>query len=200
MPLPAFTRALPPRPPLMLQPLGGLLVVSGPPLGGKGPLAAGLHDQLPGSVKLEMADTLDAGAPNGSRAGATGEGALLQEARRCLAPGLGRVAPVVILCARFSGPRVRSQAARVSRELRVRFLLVEATSSTFRSLRRLSRLLLSAEEAAARLERFRLEAGAYVRVSAAELKRLPALALDHVLGDLEGATARVLEAWLRAGA
>ena len=47
MPEPVVARATPPRLPLVLQPLGGILVVSGPPLGGKGPLAARLHDLLP---------------------------------------------------------------------------------------------------------------------------------------------------------
>jgi len=147
----APARGRPLRLPLVLQPLGGLLVVSGPPLGGKGPLAARLHDQLPGSAKLEAADNLETGWPGGSRGESAREEALLQEAARRLAPGRGRLAPIVIVCARFPTLRLRSRAAAVAKELRVRFLLVEATSSTLFSLRRLSKMFLTAEEAAARL-------------------------------------------------
>jgi hypothetical protein len=57
-------------------------------------------------------------------------------------------------------------------------------------------MFLPPEEAAARLERYRLGVEAYEQVSVTELQRLPALALGSVLADLEGATARVLDAWL----
>lgn len=192
----ASARATRSRLPLILQPLGGLLVISGPPLGGKGPLAARLHDQLPGSVKLEAADNLETRWPGGSRGGSTGEEGLLKEAARRLAPGRGRLAPIVILCARFPTLRLRSRAAAVAKELRVRFLLVEAASSTLFSLRRLSKMFLTAEEAAARLERYRLGVEAYAKVSASERQRLPALTLDSVLGDLDDATARVVDTWI----
>lgn len=184
-------RERPSRLPLLLRPLGGLLVVSGPPLGGKGPLAASLHERLPGSEKVEVADNLANGSGD-----ASDERPLLSEARARLARALGSSTPVVIMCARFATSELRAEAARTAEELQVRFLLVEASSSSLRSMERLSRLLLTADETAARLARYENALRAYQRVSLAERRRLPAICLSGVLGDLEGATARAVAAWV----
>ena len=118
----------------------------------------------------------------------------------CASPrtGPGAPSPIVILCARFATSRLRSRAAAVAMKLRVRFLLVEANSSTHHCVRRLSRMLLTAEEMAGRLERYRLELEDFEQVSASEVRHLPTSSwAGSLLGNLEGATASVVEAWLQ---
>ncbi len=170
-------------------------MVSGPPLGGKGPLAANLHEALPGTVKIEVPDNLGAGPSEASDEARGGEEGLLREARRLLVRPNGSPGTVVVLCARFATPGLRARAARVASDLGVRFLLIEATSSSIRSLRRLSRMFLTAEEATARIERYRIALQTYEPVSASERRELPARPIAGVLSDLEQATARAVTAW-----
>ncbi|MEO8799282.1 MAG: hypothetical protein ABI551_15435 [Polyangiaceae bacterium] len=153
-------------------------------------------------MKLEVADNLSqddavdlSNRPNGTK-DETPEGRMLRKAvrhwqRQPVAP------PIVIVCARFATPSSRLVAAEVARKHEAHFLLVEATSSVIRSLRRVSRLLLPAEETVVRLNRYEEASNAYQAISGAERLRLPALALSGVLKDLDEAARRVLQAWVR---
>ncbi len=166
---------------------GGILVVSGPPLEGKGPLAARLLDELPNAIKLEALDDL---SPRSRPA----EAALLAGARALWATD--RVAePTVIVSARFATPAARKRAAALARELGVRFLLVEVTSTPIRSLRRVTRLFLDAKQTTERLNRYQRAKDTYVALDLEERARLPGISLKRALGDLDEAVLRVARAW-----
>jgi len=180
--------------------IGGMLVVCGPPLGGKGPLAALVAEALPCSIKLESTDNLSreeqSYAPiRQQRSGAASpEQAILQDAA-----GFARqsttASPLIVICARFPTQQIRRSAADLARSLGMRFLLVEATSSSIRSLRRVSQLMLPSEETLRRIARYEKGRAAYKPVSQSERTRLPAVRLKAVLSNLDLATTRVLQAW-----
>jgi len=187
-----------PPPGLQVAP-AGLLVVSGPPLAGKGSLAARIHEALPESVKLELEDNLTSASPyasaaEGSVASVAPEAALLARVPDQLAALQGR-SPAVIVVARFGSPALRQEAANLASRLRLRFLLVEVLSAQERSIRRLSRMFLSAEETADRLTHYREALAAYLPLSDAERAGLPALTLKAVLADVEQAALLALAAW-----
>jgi len=177
------------------------MVVCGPPLGGKGPLAARLHDKLPNTIRLEALDDLsrDGAAyfPKGRFGPATeyAEAVMLREAARAWARR-GENPPLILVCARFESPALRRSAAELARREQMRFMLVEAMSAPLRALHRVSGLMLPVHEMTTRLERFERAQANYQAVSVAERKRLPALTLKAVLADLDRAADRALNAWL----
>lgn len=166
---------------------GGLLVLSGPALEGKGPLAALLAEILPDAIHLggtdDLSTTLD-------------ERVLLGDAARAW-QSRKRLAPTLIVSARFATKAARRRAAALAQSEQMAFLLVECTSSSIRSLRRVSRLFLPAQETAARIERYERAKSSYVALAADEKKSLPAVGLKRVLDDLDAAAAKVTEAWSR---
>ncbi len=184
LPLPSGSRVL-----HRAGPPGGILVVCGPPLEGKGPLTARLIDELPNAVRLESVDDLSGRAKRGA------EPALLAEAR-AIWTSRRTNAPVIIVSARFATPASRKSAAALAREIEAPFLLVESTSAPIRSLRRVSRLFLDARQITERLARYQRAKDAYVALDLDERIRLPAITLKRVLGDLDKAVLRVAEAWL----
>jgi len=152
--------ALTSRTQLAIRPLTGgrLLVVCGPPLGGKGPLAARLEELLPYAVKLEALDNLASQGQSYWRrivrikVADDAERAILRDAL-VVCQTSGAVTPSIVVCARFKTPKLRLTAANFASDRRMRFLLVEARSSPIRALRRSSRLMLSPKETALRSAR-----------------------------------------------
>jgi len=167
---------------------GGLLVLSGPALEGKGPLAALLAELLPDAVHLGGRDDLGK---------ALDERVLLGDAARAW-QSRKRLAPTLIVSARFGTPAARRRAAALAESEHMPFLLVECTSSSIRSLRKVSRLFLPPEETARRIERYEQARASYVALDAEEKKALGARSLKRVLDDLDRAAAKVTEAWSRA--
>lgn len=174
---------------LISAPAGGVLVVCGAPLEGKGPLAARLHDELPNSVKLERRDDLAT-----STRGADLE--LLDEAR-ALWLSQRTVEPTIIVCARFGTPLSRRGAADAAKRFGARFMLVEASSSPIRSLRRVSRMFLDARATTERIERYERAKASYKPLDGDERRRLPAITLTKVLADLDRAVLEVATRWCR---
>lgn len=181
------TRLARARPPRLSWPPGGILVSCGPPLDGKGPLAARLCDALPNAIKLETVDDLS----NRPRAS---ERELLEQARAIWTARLTDE-PVVLVCERFGTPSARKRAALAAREIGARFLLVETMSAPIRSIRRFSRLLLRPQQIAERIGRYQREKPSYVPLHAAERARLPGITVRRALADIDLAVLRVVEAW-----
>lgn len=180
--------------------LGGLLVVCGSPLGGKGPLAARLEELLPYAVKLEASDNL---ATEGqsylprtvrSKAADDAERAILRDAS-ALWQASGTVPPLIVVCARFKTPKLRVAAAKVASDHGKRFLLVEVRSAPIRALRRISRLMLSSKETALRIARYENARQDFELTTAAERAELPAITFGTVLSNLEDTADRVVAVW-----
>ncbi len=163
------------------------MVLGGPALEGKGPLAALLAEILPDATYLGGTDDLTK---------ALDERVLLGDAARAW-QGRKRLAPTLIVSARFATKAARRRAAAMAESEQMAFLFVECTSSSIRSLRRVSRLFLPAQETAARIERYERAKKGYAPLEADEKKSLPALGLKRVLDDLDAAAAKVTEAWSR---
>jgi hypothetical protein len=183
-----------------ILPLGGLLVVSGPPLGGKGPLAARIEETMPNCLKLEAVDNLAVArqsyVPKGPRRKITTEveHAILRDARRCLqAPSA--IPPLVVVCARFRTPALRRNAAEAALALGARFLLVEARSSPIRSLQRITRLVLPPRETVRRIAAYESARRNYEALTSKERAELPALTFKSVLSNLDVTVERLLLAW-----
>gem|GEM_PF-5708124 len=77
----------------------------------------------------------------------------------------------------------------------MRFLLVEAMSSPIRSLRRISRLMLSSKEITQRIERYDRTQSIYAPTTPAERAKLPGLAYKTVLANLDDVAERVVSTW-----
>jgi hypothetical protein len=105
------------------------------------------------------------------------------------------VSPVVIVCARFQTSSLRRAAADFALSKGMRFLLVEAMSSPIRSLRRISRLMLSSKETAQRIERYDRTQSIYKPTTSAERAKLPGLAYKTVLANLDDVAERVVSTW-----
>jgi len=185
---------------LLIVPRGGLLIVSGPPLGGKGPLAAALEESLPNCLKLEAVDNLSVAGQSYRPRTQSGktltevEPAILRDAVRCLQTP-NAVPPLVLVCARFPTAALRRQAAEVAVAASAKFLLVEAISSPIRSLRRVSRLILPPDEMARRFAAYESARRAYEALTGRERASLPAVTFKSVLSDLGGTVQRVVAAW-----
>ncbi len=190
--------ALCPEETVLPFPQKGLLVVCGPPLGGKGPLAARIEELLPNALKIESVDNLaHEGQMYLSRSGSgvrEAEPALLREASRVWR-NAETVPPLVIISARFATPAIRREAADFASAQGTRFLLIEALSAPIRSLRRISRLMLSSQETVLRLARYERARNAYQPTTAKERARLPALAFKSVLSHLEDVAERIVAEW-----
>lgn len=194
--------ALTSRTQLAIRPLtgGGLLVVCGPPLGGKGPLAARLEELLPYAVKLETLDNL---ASEGQsylqrivriEVADDAERAILRDAL-VVCQASRAVTPLIVVCARFKTPKLRLTAANFASDRGMRFLLVEARSSPIRALRRISRLMLSPKETALRIARYENARRDFEPTTAAERAKLPAITFKAVLSNLDDAADRVVAVW-----
>ncbi len=167
---------------------GGLLLISGPALEGKGALAAALAERLPDAVLIGGPDDL-----GGDR---IEERVVLESA---LEAWRARRSPAttIIAVGRFPTRVMRRDAARRAREERMAFLLVECTSSAIRSLRQVSRLFLPTQEAVARMQRYEDARRRYVGVDDDERRTLPAMCVRRVLANVEDAAERVALAWAR---
>ncbi len=180
---------------------GGLIVVFGPPLGGKSLIAAGLADSLPRVIKLEAIDNLDQKSdywPRGGVFGRTRSGPelrLLTAARGSWSRRPRSSPPTIIVSARFGSPRLRGAAIRAASKAGMRVLLVEALSSELRSLRRIPLSLLPPEEMDRRLETYRRAVGEYQPVGAGEARTRPCLRLRHVLADPDASVRRIVTEW-----
>jgi len=192
--------ALSPKNAIRSLPRGGILVVCGPPLGGKGPLAARVEELLPYAVKIESTDNLASERQEyglriaRSKYSGEVESALLRDASR-ICRAQDEVPPLIILCARFATPALRHAAAKFATKEDVRFLLVEANSAPIRSLRRISNLMLSPKEMLARIARYELARDQYEPTTAAERSKLPALTFKSVLSNLEDIANRIVGEW-----
>ena len=172
----------------------------GPPLGGKGPLAARVEEMLPYCVKVESIDNLSREDQSyTARAGrstvfADVESTILRDAFRVWRLS-ETVSPVIIVCARFQTSLLRRAAADFALSKGMRFLLVEAMSSPIRSLRRISRLMLSSKETTQRIERYDRTQSIYEPTTPAERAKLPGLAYKTVLANLDDVAERVVSTW-----
>lgn len=180
---------------------GGLLVVGGPPLGGKSILASRLAECLPQSIKLDTIDNLaqegELWYPDGptGRAVTNPNREMLEVARRIWSRRQAPDSPVIIVSGRFATRAERATARATARSAGMRFLFVEARSNDIRALRRVSLLVLPAAELVKRFERYERIVRRYRPIDQAEAKEFPTLKLRQVLGDLESALIRVLKAW-----
>jgi len=170
-----------------------MIAIGGPPLGGKGVLAARLADCFPRVVKLELSDDLISSSGNG-HAPAT-LSALLGRAKQVWRDSPAARRPTILVVARFATPTRRRRARAAARAERMRFLFVEARSSEEAVLRRLARPLLSRRELEERVRRYAAALRSYRAVNAAERLYLPALSLARVQSRLDQASERVIEAW-----
>lgn len=178
-------------------PSGGLIVIGGPPFGGRGALAALLAEWLPRSLKLETVEELsrETFPPNvptpavGARASAAAVAAAI---KRIQVAGPKRI---VIVAGRFERPQTRRLAYESARESGVPFLYVEARSSNIRAIRRMFPLLHARTNPARKLELYERALERYVALDARERARLPSVALRAVLSDLDAACASVLSTW-----
>lgn len=181
-------------------PNGGLLVVSGLPLGGKVPLAAKLSELMPGCVGLHAIDNLSferqiySPVYGGNAVLGDVEAAILQDAEACWREAKTATL-LIIACARFSTRGLRRKAADSALTAGKPFLLIEAHSPPIRSLRRVSHLELSARETAARVARYDQARRTYQAISNTERAELPAMSFSSVLSHLDDVAARVLTAW-----
>jgi hypothetical protein len=179
---------------------GGLLVVGGPPLGGKSVLASRLAECLPQSIKLETIDNLaqedELWYPDGptGKAVASPNLEMLKVARRLWSRRRSE-SPVIIVSGRFDTPAARSAARETARSAGMPFLFVEARSNDIRALRRISILALPTAEMVKRLDLYEKTVRGYLPVRSDEARAFRLLRLGRVLGNLDGALVRVLEAW-----
>jgi len=169
-----------------------MIAIGGPPLGGKGVLAAELIEWLPRAVKLEIPDDLlgEHAVLGGGRADA-----LLAEAEQLWRAAGSEFPPTLLVVARFASPARRRRARVLARGAGMRFLFVEAQSSRARARERLFERALTEAEARERFGRYRAALQNYLPVHRAEQIALPALKLRRVQSELDTAVARVLEAW-----
>ncbi len=181
-------------------PAGGLILVGGPPFHGKSVLAARLADILPFAHKLEVVDTLRSGAeehwlPHGM------EGppqlrplrAMLDAAVRAWKRGTPH--PIVVVAARAGTPAARRLAHRRAEAEGIKFLYVESKAHTIRAFQRLSALSLPKEELIRVMHRYEQALARYEPIDGLEMKTLPALRLNMVLTDVDGAARAVLSRW-----
>ena len=176
---------------------GGLIAIGGPPLGGRGPLAAMVADSLARTVKLETVDTLTRETfSSGTRQRVVGSAAmesLVAAAVKHLQTTRPR--PIVIAVARFEKPADRALAARAAEALGVRFLYVEARSSNIRSIRRLFKLLGPDLDPVRQIVVHEAAVRRYRAVRSDEAVALPCVVLSSVLRDLDAACLAVCNAW-----
>jgi hypothetical protein len=196
------SRSLPGRQP-QVQSAGGLIVVGGPPFHGKAVLAARLADILPYACKLEAIDSLSALGEHWYPEGpalAPREAPLarlLEAAVDVWQRNRDSAAPAIIVCARAATPELRRLARESAAAAEMRFLHVEARSSDIRAMQQLSSLVLSKDDLLLRMERYEEACASYAPVGRDEARTLPALALHHVLGDVDAAVGAVLRRWSR---
>ena len=180
---------------------GGLLVVGGPPLEGKGLVAARLAEWLPFGVKIESVDSLVQEEELWFRYGPAGPAVvdphrqMLTLARRIWERRQRAKPPVIVLSARFSTPAARAKAAAVARSARMKFLFVEARSSQIRALRRIPPLETTAEGVVSRVELYEKILERYEPVTVEETKTMMCVRLKNTLGSMELAIHRVVTAW-----
>lgn len=180
---------------------GGLLVVGGPPLGGKSILASRLAECLPQAIKLETIDSLaqedELWYPNGptGRVVADPNREMLDVACRIWNRRRPPDSPVIIVSGRFETPALRAAARRAARSAGMTLLFVEARSNDIRALRRISLLALPTAALEKRFELYEKVVRRYCPIDPAEAKEFRILRLRRVLGDLEGSLVRVLKAW-----
>jgi hypothetical protein len=183
---------------------GGIIGIGGPPLGGKGLLAARLAECLPDAVEIAAIDDLRRAHPVWFPDGTAGPearcttAALLERAQRIWSARPPGRPPVLIVVARFAAAGERSRAKAVARASGMRFLFIEARSRDERALRRLRASDLPPAALRIRLERYASAVRAYQPLSRVETVLLPGLRLARVLADLEQSVDRVLALW-RAG-
>jgi hypothetical protein len=174
--------------------------VCGPPLGGKGPLAARVEELLPYCVKLESIDNLS--HEDQSYTARVGRSAVFVDVESTILSDAfqvwrqpAAVSPVIVICARFQTQSLRRAAADFALSKGMRFLLVEAMSSPIRSLRRISRLMLSPKDTTQRIERYDRAQSIYKSTTPAERAKLPGLAFRTVLANLDDVAERVVSTW-----
>ncbi|WP_428264970.1 hypothetical protein [Haliangium sp.] len=180
---------------------GGLLLVGGPPFGGKSLLASRLAEVLPYAVKLEAVDNLARPTERWYPYGPTCD-ALTRPASKMLSAAQSiwwehgdDERPAIIVCARFESPGMRRRACGLARRMQAPFLFVEARSSNVRALRRLSRMILEPSEMERRIGNYERAIGRYQRVDGRERSALPCVLLGRVSTDLDAAVDKVLVAW-----
>ncbi len=182
-------------------PVGGLLVLGGPPLEGKGVLAARLTEWLPFAIKIETVDHLTHEDELWCRDGPTEPAVkdplpgMLALARRIWDGRQPAEPPVIVLAARCATPGARSRAAATARAAGMKFLFVEVRSSQIRALRRITVAGLSSGQTVSRIELYEKILARYQPLSDAETRRFRSVRLKRALGNLEGALERVLRAW-----
>ena len=194
-------RAASTRRPAVQIPVGGLLVVGGPPLEGKGVLAARLTESLPFAIKIETVDHLSHGDELWFRDGPTEPGIadplrqMLALARSIWEERQPAEPPVIVLAARFATPAARSRAATMASNVGMKFLFVEVRSSQIRALRRIPVAGLASEQAVARIELYERILSRYKPLGDEETRLFRSVRLKRALGNLEGALQRVLRVW-----
>jgi len=175
--------------------------VGGPPIEGKGLVAARLAEWLPFGVKIETVDSLIQEDELWFRYGPAGAALphphreMLALARRIWQRRRPATPPVIVLCARFGTAAARSRAAATARAARMRFLFVEARSSQIRTLRRIPELARTAELVLSRVEIYERILRRYEPLTVDEMKDMNCVRLQNTLRNIEGAIARVLRAW-----
>jgi len=189
------------RKPALQAAQGGLLIVAGPPLEGKGLIAARLAEWLPFGVKIETVDSLVQEDELWFRFGPAGPAVvdphreMLALARRMWRERTPAAPPVIVLSARFGTSAARARAAATARAARMKFLFVETRSSQIRTLRRIPSLARTAELVVSRVEMYERIVRRYEPLTVDEMKQMKCVRLRNTLGDVEGAVYRVLRGW-----
>jgi len=181
---------------------GGLIVVCGPPFGGKNMIGTRIAASLPYAVKLEAEDELSKKSEvwyseGRFKAPIKNPQDKMLEAAALLWEG-SNVArtPVVVLVARFSTPATRRRAYKAACAANVKFLLVQSRSANLRVLRQVTRYVLSAEQATKKLKNVEEIVKQYKPVTNQEAKQFPCLRLKGNVGDLDQLFASTLYKWI----
>ena len=179
---------------------GGLMIIGGPPFGGKSLLASRMVESLPYAIKLEAIDNLvrptERWYPSPMADAVTRPATkMLSAAQSIWWDHLETMHPVIVLSARFETPTLRRRAHALAQRLGARFLFVEAMSSNIRALRRVSRKVIEPHAIERRIANYERAVGRYRKIDDVEAGRLPCLRLTGVLSDLDAAVGAALTAW-----
>ena len=178
----------------------GLLIVCGPPFGGKSPLASQLTDCFANAIKLAAVDNLSDAEEHWYPSGPTGERidrpeeSMLDAALRVWLDRPDEHKPTVVVQARFATRACRRRALAQAADHGVPFRVVEASSSQIRAMQDLVGDVDNDERAAERMRRWEAAMARYEAIDDTEARDLPALRIDHVLSDLRAAVAVVFSA------
>jgi hypothetical protein len=184
------------------QPRGGLIVVCGPPFGGKSLIGTRLAECLPHSIRLEAEDNLmragEVWYPDDRerRPVRNPQSKMLEAARGHWKHATVAQRPNVIVVARFATPAARLRAYKFALAENVKFLVIQANSKNLRAMRGLSEMLLPPDKAAKRVAQLQKAIDGYRPLTKDELRRFACLRLKGNLRALDDLFARVVEKWL----